>query len=339
MYQVVRPLLFRLEPETAHGLSLALMRIVGSLRPLGKLVQLSYRAPDHPVEAFGLKFRNPVGLAAGYDKDGLAWRGLAALGFGHIELGTVTPRPQPGNPKPRVFRLPHEQALINRMGFPGQGMDFVLGKIASRRPPGIILGINLGKNYDTPLDSAHLDYRTLYRAYASFVDYAVINISSPNTIGLRSLQAKHSLHNLLSEINQEKLAVSGETGNAPPILVKLSPDLTDQELDDALEVILDQGMDGVIATNTTLERIDNASPVSKEAGGLSGAPLARMSTEMILKIYKRTDGGIPIIGVGGIMTPADAREKLDAGAVLVQVYTGLVYTGPGLVKDILTSLT
>lgn len=338
MYQVVRPLLFRLEPETAHGLSLALMRIVGSLRPLGKLVQLFYRAPDHPVEAFGLKFKNPVGLAAGYDKDGLAWRGLAALGFGHIELGTVTPRPQPGNPKPRVFRLEHEQALINRMGFPGQGMDFVLGKIPLRRPPGIILGINLGKNFDTPLESAHQDYRTLYHAYASFVDYAVINISSPNTIGLRSLQAKSALDNLLSEINQEKLAVSGQSAKPPPILVKLSPDLSDQELDDALDVILDQGMDGIIATNTTLDRSGIRSAVSNEAGGLSGAPLGRKSTDMIRVIYKRTNGQIPIIGVGGIMKPGDAREKLDAGAVLVQVYTGLVYCGPGLVKDILTSL-
>lgn len=338
MYRVIRPFLFRLEPETVHSITLGLLRIVGNLRPLWKLVESIYKAPDKPVEAIGLRFKNPVGLAAGYDKDGLAWRGLAALGFGHIEIGTVTPRFQPGNPKPRIFRLPQEQAVINRMGFPGKGADFVVNQLETRSPKGVIIGINLGKNYDTPLKKAHEDYRALYHAFAGRVDYAVINISSPNTIGLRSLQAKDSLHDLLSEINLEKVAVSEQSGHAPPILVKLSPDLTDQELDDALEVISDQRMDGIIATNTTLDRPGLPGSRSTEAGGLSGAPLTRPSTEMIRKIYRRTSGKIPIIGTGGIMSSEDALEKLDAGAVLVQIYTGLVYAGPGLVKKIVNAL-
>jgi dihydroorotate dehydrogenase len=286
------------------------------------------------VEAFGLTFPNPIGLAAGYDKDGLGWRGLACLGFGHIEVGTVTLNPQPGNPRPRLFRLPDELALINRMGFPGKGAEFVARQVSGRRRGDTILGVNLGKSKDTPLEQAELDYIRLLQQFAGLADYAVVNVSSPNTLGLRRLQNQEALTRLLGSLAQYRR----EEGIGMPILVKLAPDLTDEELEDALDATLSSGMDGVIATNTTIGRSGVRSSLASEAGGLSGEPLRQRSTAMVRLISQWTGGKLPVIGVGGVMSAAHVKEKLDAGAILVQVYTGLVYEGPGLVKRILNEL-
>ena len=302
------------------------------------LIRTWFSAPEKPVQAFGLAFRNPVGLAAGYDKDGSAWRGLACLGFGHIEVGTVTLKPQEGNPRPRLFRLREDRALINRMGFPGQGAEFVRNRLSGPRPPGLILGVNLGKNKDTPLESAVQDYLALLELFAPLADYLAINVSSPNTVGLRSLQARRLLEALLKELSERRQELATSTGRKTPLLVKLAPDLELAELHDALEAILNTGMDGVIASNTTLARDGLHSSLANETGGLSGAPLRQRSTQMICQIYSYTAGKLPIIGVGGVMSAADVREKLEAGASLVQIYTGLVYEGPGLVKRIVRGL-
>lgn len=333
---VVRPLFFTLPPERAHAISLGMVRLVGVLPPLGWVMRACFAAPDCPVEAFGLHFLNPVGLAAGYDKDGFGWRGLAYLGFGHIEVGTVTLRAQPGNPRPRLFRLPAEQGLINRMGFPGKGAQFVAQRLPLNRPPGLVLGVNLGKNKDTPLEEAVNDYLPLMDIFASLSDYLAINVSSPNTVGLRRLQARQELERLLTPLAQRRSEMQKKLGRKVPILVKLAPDLSDDELDDALQAIIEAGMDGVIATNTTISREGVNSTLAGEAGGLSGAPLRQRSLEMVRKIVVRSK--LPVIGVGGIMGPADAQAHLDAGACLVQVYTGLVYAGPGLAKEIVSSL-
>jgi dihydroorotate dehydrogenase len=313
-------------------------------------IQAWFHTPQKPVQAFGLTFPNPVGLAAGYDKDGLGWRGLACLGFGHIEVGTVTPKPQPGNPRPRLFRLVEERAIINRMGFPGRGASVVAQQLRSYvpqtaqrttcnvRPATCVIGVNLGKNKDTPLEEAATDYLALMETFAPLADYLAVNISSPNTVGLRQLQARQALQALLSVLAARRQEVVPSLGRPLPLLVKLAPDLTDAELDDALDVILATGMDGVIATNTTLARNGVRSPLAQEAGGLSGAPLHGMSTEMIRKISQRTHGRLPIIGVGGVASATDAQEKIDAGATLVQLYTGLIYEGPGLVKRIVREL-
>lgn len=349
MYTLLRPLLFRLDPERVHGLTLNALRLTGQFAPLRFLVSKYFESPPKPVTAFGLTFRNPVGLAAGYDKDGLGARGLSTLGFGHLELGTVTPRPQPGNPKPRVFRLPTDHAVINRMGFPGLGAEFLQKQLSVSRPPSsVILGLNLGKNKDTPNEDAARDYLSLYDQFAPLADYLAINVSSPNTVGLRRLQARDALEDLLGQLakrrsesaNQRVSESTNQQHNrsAPPLLVKLAPDLTDDELDDALAAITNAGMDGVIATNTTLRREGLRSPSANETGGLSGAPLTTLSTDIVRKIHARTQGKLPIIGAGGIMSPEDAKAKLDAGAVLVQVYTGLIYAGPGLVKAIVKGL-
>jgi dihydroorotate dehydrogenase subfamily 2 len=302
------------------------------------LLRRLFAVPSRPVQAFGLTFTNPIGLAAGYDKDALGWRGLAALGFGHIEVGTVTPQPQPGNPRPRLFRLVDERAVINRMGFPGLGAEFVARQLSGPRPPGLVLGVNLGKNQDTPLEDAARDYLSLLQTFAPLADYLAINISSPNTPGLRRLQAHDALQELLSALAVQRRTESQRLGRAVPLLVKLAPDLSDTELDDALDAILNTGMDGVIATNTTLGRDGLYSALAGETGGLSGAPLRQLSTEMVRKIATRTQGKLPVIGVGGIASAQDAREKLEAGACLVQLYTGLIYEGPALVMRILRNL-
>lgn len=352
---LIRPLLFRLDPERVHDLTLQALRFTGRFSVLEKIIRRQFAArsqKDASVNAFGLKFPNPVGLAAGYDKDGLAWRGLAALGFGHIEIGTITPRPQAGSPKPRVFRIPEEGAVINRMGFPGRGADFIAVSLRGAQRHGdlpltgeiapsslmtrndVILGVNIGKNKDTPNEAAAQDYVYLLERFSPFADYFAVNVSSPNTVGLRRLQARDHLEDLLSQLVQARL----RSPVCRPILVKLAPDLADAELDDALGAIMDTGMDGVIATNTTVSRENLKSAVRKEAGGLSGSPLTARSRTMVAEIYRRTDGKLPIVGVGGIMTPDDAKAMLDVGATLIQVYTGLIYAGPGLVKEIIESL-
>ena len=354
---LLRSLLFRLDPERAHHLTLNALRVVAvlpfGLRWLGSIFD-EVTDSRLEVEAFGLKFKNRVGLAAGYDKNGVAVRGLGALGFGHIEIGTVTRIPQLGNPKPRVHRVREVQGVINSMGFPNEGVEALVRRRTTdeRRPqvtlvvghPLSILGINIGKGKDTPVERAAEDYCALLEQVAPYADYVAINISSPNTMNLRELQAKSFIMGLLREIARTRGAwnVEHETSNVRaarqtsnlPVLVKLAPDLSESEIDDVLDAIAQTGIDGVIATNTTLAREGLPSYVQSLKGGLSGAPLAARSTQVIRHIAKQTQGKLPIIGVGGIMTPQDALAKLDAGATLVQVYTGMIYAGPGLVRDI-----
>ncbi len=339
-YQTLRPLLFLMDPENAHRLSVRGLRLAGSFDFGRGLLRRTYSpATSQPVELWGLTFPNPVGLAAGYDKDGDAWRGLLCLGFGHLELGTVTPRPQAGNPKPRIFRLPAHRAAINRLGFPSGGGDVVAERVLGARGHGTIIGINLGKNKSTPNEEASDDYVKLIRRFAALADYLVINVSSPNTVGLRRLQARDALGSLLKAV-MEEIHVERMTERRPlPLLVKIAPDLDDGELDDVLTAIQDNGVDGVIATNTTIDRDSIAGdPKASERGGLSGAPLTARSTEVIHAIYRRTGGRLPIIGVGGIGSAHDAQEKLDAGASLVQFYTGMIYEGPGLAKRVVEAL-
>lgn len=359
MYKSIRSMLFNLDPETAHQLTLQLVRMVGNFSFSRKILAQLYKAPSKPVEAFGLKFKNPVGLAAGYDKDALAIPGLGALGFGHVEVGTVTPKPQPGNPPPRVFRLLEDEAVINRLGFPSRGSEFVQRQLnpylretllekyfgfvpfTRKYTPrmidkgNVILGINLGKNKDTPNEEAVLDYLELLQNFAPYGDYLAINISSPNTVGLRQLQGRTALEALLTQLDLQRKLEEQKLEKRVPLLVKLAPDLSTSELDDAIEVILNTNMDGIIATNTTLAREGLRSGHREETGGLSGSPLRLRSESALSHIVKRVDGRIPIVNVGGIMNPADAKRRLDLGATLIQIYTGLIYEGPGLVKKIL----
>jgi dihydroorotate dehydrogenase len=339
LYPLSRALLFRLDPELAHGLSLHAIARVGKVPGLRSAVASQFSVPGAaPVEVFGLRFPNPVGLAAGYDKDGDGWRGLACLGFGHIEVGTVTPEPQAGNPKPRIFRLVEERSVINRMGFPGKGAAYVAARLRGRRPGGVIVGVNIGKQKNTELENAADDYERLVDVFAPLADYLAVNISSPNTPGLRKLQERGFLGVLLGRVAKRRDRAAGDIGRRVPVLVKLAPDLDDEQLLTAVDVISESGLDGIIATNTTVSRDGLDHPLAEEEGGLSGAALTEMSTRIIAKIAEHTGGEIPIVGVGGIMGQEDAKAKLDAGAALVQLYTGLVYEGPGLVKRILKGL-
>lgn len=354
MYNRLRPYLFRLEAERAHALTLNSLRLAGNFRPFYWLLAQIYKAPDKPLKAFGIAFKNPLGLAAGYDKDGHAIRGLSALGFGHIEIGTVTPRPQRGNPSPRVFRLPPDEALINRLGFPSRGSAFVQQRldpdlrsgivgISSRRPIGhragsLVLGVNLGKNRDTPNEEAILDYLALLGNFARHADYLTINVSSPNTAGLRQLQGRAALEDLLARLHQQRLLEQEKLEQRVPLLVKLAPDLSESELDDAIEAILRAQMDGIIVTNTTLSREGLRSDRQSESGGLSGRPLQIKSEAVLLQTVKRVNGKIPIVSAGGIMNPDDAKKRLAMGATLIQIYTGLIYHGPSLPRDILRQL-
>ncbi len=350
-YETLRPLIFRLSPEQAHRVTLALLRLGGSARPAEGLLRWWFQGPAEarPVSAFGLTFPNAVGLAAGYDKDGEAWRGLAALGFGHVEVGTVTLRPQPGNPGPRLFRLPGDQAVINRMGFPSQGAEAVARRLRGRRPQvgdggkaskagRALLGVNIGKNKATPLEEAGEDYLQLLRTFAPVADYLAINVSSPNTPGLRSLQTRQALEALLRPLAGARAELAGELGRAVPLLVKLAPDLAPDQLDGALEASACAGMDGLIISNTTIGRAGLRSPLAREAGGLSGAPLRARATEMVRQVARLAGPTLPIVASGGIMTPDDACARLDAGATLVQLYTGMIYAGPGLARDVAAAI-
>jgi dihydroorotate dehydrogenase len=332
LYTLFRPLLFRLNPEHAHALTLQALRIAGNFLPSQKMLELIYKAPPKPVEVFGLTFKYPIGLAAGYDKDGVAIRGLSALGFGHVEIGTVTPKPQPGNPSPRVFRLVEDEAVINRMGFPSQGMGYVEKQLSVRRDRSVVLGVNIGKNKETPNEAAEFDYLALLRRFASLADYVTVNVSSPNTAGLRELQERKALESLLLHLHQQRLVEQEQLKKRIPILVKLSPDMSEAGLSDSLEAILNTHMDGVVVTNTTLGREGLESSYQGESGGLSGKPLTVKSEAVLRQTIKHVNGRIPVVSAGGVMNPEDAKRRLEMGAALVQIYTGLVYRGPGLVQ-------
>jgi len=328
---LVRPLLFRLDPERAHHLTLWMLKQVGRLPPLHALLRRSLLM-EHPLlrtRVWGLDFSNPVGLAAGFDKGGTAVGGLAGLGFGFIEVGTVTPRPQPGNPLPRLFRLPAEQAVINRMGFNSEGAEAV-GKRLRAGGLRIPVGVNLGKNADTRLEHALDDCCQGLEHLYDLGDYFVINVSSPNTPGLRDLQECTRLNDLLIGMQQSNRGLARMRGTLPkPLFVKIAPDLEPKELDGVIEVVQTVPLDGIIATNTTVGRAGLSAP-TPEVGGLSGMPLRRRATEVVHYLFTHAEGRIPIIGVGGIFSAEDAYEKICAGASLVQVYTGLVYEGPTL---------
>ena len=341
MYEkVIRPILFRLPPETAHHLTLRLIGLAGRIPALRALLGVHFSPKkSQNIPLFGIDFPNHVGLAAGYDKDAQAILGLSALGFGHIEVGTITPQPQTGNPKPRIFRLPNDKAVINRMGFPGDGVDACAKRLAKLPRLDVVLGINIGKNKDTPLEEASTDYTFLIEKLFVFADYFAINISSPNTVGLRQLQHREHLDNLIKACILARDGQSARLKKKPPLLVKLSPDLKINELDQTLETIMAHNIEGIIATNTTISRNRLKSSHAGEIGGLSGDPLSQLSTNVIAHIHKQTGGKIPIIGVGGVTSPQSAKEKLDAGASLVQLYTGLIYHGPHLVRDIIEGLS
>ncbi len=335
LYPHFRPLIYRLTPRQAHDLTITLLKLSGGLPPVRALLKAYFKpqVQGPAVQVAGLTFRNPIGLAAGYDKDCLAWRGLDCLGFGHLELGTVTPLPQPGNPEPRLFRLVEDQAVINRMGFPSRGANFVAHRLRLRKPAGLILGMNIGKNKDTELEEAEKDYIPLLRTFAPLVDYLAVNVSSPNTPGLRKLQEAGMLARLLQSIAEERSRQAQSIKRAVPVFVKLAPDLDDEQLESALGAVVDAGLDGVIISNTTISRPPLHSNLSGETGGLSGAPLNALNTQVLSRSVKWLQGRLPVIASGGVVKPSDAQEKLDAGAVLVQLYTGLIYAGPELVRE------
>ncbi len=340
LYPLARSVLFRLDAETAHHLALRALVLAAATAPGRTALRARFAIPEtEPVEVFGLRFPNRVGLAAGYDKDGEAWRGLACLGFGHVELGTVTPEPQPGNPRPRVFRLPEHRSLINRMGFPGRGAAQLARRLRGRRRDGdVVLGVNIGKQKATPLEEAIHDYTELIDVFGPVADYLAVNISSPNTPGLRRLQEPEFLGGLLGAVAGRRDDVADRLGRSVPVLVKLAPDLEDGQLRGAVDAVLAAGLDGIIATNTSIAREGLSGPRAGEDGGLSGAALTGRSTEVLAAIHRHTGGALPLVGVGGIMSPEDARAKLDAGATLVQLWTGLVYEGPDLVRRVVRAV-
>lgn len=334
MYRyIAKTLLFLWEPEAAHHLVMKWFAIATRVPGIKKLIRYIFSVSDNRLkrEICGLTFNNPVGLAAGFDKDGKYAENMSLLGFGFLEIGTVTPRPQPGNPKPRLFRLVSDHALINRLGFNNEGVEMLKTRLSAMRRNGVIIGGNIGKNKDTPNENAVDDYLICLETLYPLVDYFAINVSSPNTPGLRALLDKEPLSALLRAI----MTRSQKLGPSKPVFLKISPDVDQAQLDDIVEIVLETGVHGIIATNTTIGRDGlTDQKLAQEAGGLSGRPVRDMSTEVIRYLHSKTNGTIPIIGVGGIERPEDAIEKLQAGASLVQVYTGLVYAGPGLVKDI-----
>lgn len=334
LYPLLRPLLFQLDGEKAHDLT---FRLLDTAVRLG-LTRAPEALPGRTVECMGLTFPNPVGLAAGLDKNAAHVDGLASFGFGFLEVGTVTPRPQPGNPRPRLFRLPAARGIINRMGFNNGGVDGLLANAAAVRYRGI-LGINIGKNFDTPIERAADDYLACLRKVHARADYVTVNISSPNTKNLRSLQEGDALLALLRALKDEQTALAATHGRRVPLAVKIAPDLDESQLDAIADVLVSTGMDAVIATNTTLSRDGVAGlPHGDEAGGLSGAPVREKSTAVVRGLAKRLGGRLPIIAAGGILSGVDAREKIDAGATLVQIYSGLIYRGPALVNEAIRAL-
>jgi dihydroorotate dehydrogenase len=330
VYALARPLLFCLDAERAH--ELALVSIEAAYRT-GLNPLLAARPQALPTKVFGIEFPNPVGLAAGLDKNGAHIDALASLGFGFIEIGTTTPRAQPGNPKPRMWRLSAHQAVINRLGFNNGGVDALVHNVEKARFSGV-LGINIGKNKDTPNEHAIDDYLfCLERVYAR-ASYVTINISSPNTQGLRDLQEQETLRRFIGTLRENQERLAGKHGARKPMLLKIAPDLSDAELDAIAEVLIASGLDGLICTNTTIDRSElGSAPHAQEAGGLSGKPLFHKATSVLAGMARRLGGKIPLIGVGGILSGDDAAAKIDAGANLVQFYTGMIYRGPGLIRE------
>ncbi len=341
MYRsILKPLLFKLDPEKAHHLTIKLLNFSLALPGGRSIYRALYKVDDQKLEreVFGLKFPNPVGLAAGFDKDGKYYKSMSHLGFGFIEIGTVTPLGQSGNPTPRLFRLPKDKALINRMGFNNEGVEALVSRLKKDKQRDYIIGGNIGKNKLTPNSEASSDYVKCFEALFDYVDYFVVNVSSPNTPGLRELQEKKPLTDLLTSLQE----LNSAKPKRKPILLKIAPDLTDEQLDDIIDIAGIVKLDGIIASNTTIDRSSLSTPeeqiIKIGNGGLSGAPVQDRSTEIIRYIHKNTSGDLPIIGVGGIDSPDEAIKKLEAGASLIQVYSGLVYAGPGLIRDINKSL-
>ncbi|MDR6783406.1 dihydroorotate dehydrogenase [Pedobacter africanus] len=341
MYQLIKPIFFQFDPEKVHYFVVKRLKWFHDHFPLGKTILRSsfdVNIKGLEREVFGIRFKNPVGLAAGFDKNGEYIEALSDLGFGFIEVGTVTPLPQPGNEKPRMFRLEEDSALINRMGFNNKGVDTLAERLRLLRDKhkDIVVGGNIGKNKSTPNEDAVNDYIKCFDRLFDVVDYFVVNVSSPNTPGLRELQEKEPLMNLLNTLQQR----NSKNGISRPILLKIAPDLTNEQLDDIVEIVMQTGIAGVIATNTTIDRNGLYTPekIASETGGLSGKPLTVRSTEVIRYLSEKSGKAFPIIGVGGIHSPQDAKEKLEAGASLVQLYTGFIYEGPAIVKRICKEL-
>lgn len=354
MYQLLRSILFRFQPETAHHISMSGLKTLSSI-PLIRKALLKLFTPDRRklggaslvTNIFGLTFKNPVGLAAGFDKNANYLRELEMLGFGFVEIGTVTPKAQPGNDKPRLFRLPTDKALINRMGFNNEGVEVVASRLKqwkddkntrSGADAPMIVGGNIGKNKVTPNEDAWKDYEICFKALHDYVDFFVVNVSSPNTPGLRELQEKDALHRILTHLQ----TLNKEYTQPKPILLKIAPDLTWTQIDDVVDLAREINLDGLVATNTTISRsglqTGNEKVQAMGAGGLSGLPLKQRATEVVSYIHKKTGGTIPIIASGGIFTAPDAREKMNAGGVLCEVYTGFIYEGPFIVKNICEQL-
>jgi len=335
LYDLLRPVLFQLDPETAHDLAFAGLDLAAGA---GVARCLAAHPEGKPVEAMGLRFPNGIGLAAGLDKNGAHLDALGAMGFGFIEAGTVTPRPQPGNPRPRLFRLPRAEALINRMGFNNEGVDALLANVAKTRYRGI-LGINIGKNADTPIENAAEDYLFCLRKVYSSASYVTVNISSPNTRNLRDLQSAAALDRLLGTLKEEQARLAAAHGRLVPMAVKIAPDLDAEAMHTIARQCLSHEVEGIIATNTTLSRAGvEGMAHAEEPGGLSGRPVFEPSTRALRQLCEAIDGRIPVIGVGGVFSGADARAKLAAGATLVQIYTGFIYRGPDLVAQCVRAL-
>ncbi len=331
IYPLLRALLFRLDPERAHAISMALLELVYRLK-LSRLLFAKTRLA--PVNVFGLEFPNAVGLAAGLDKNGDHIDALSACGFGFVEIGTVTPRPQPGNPKPRLFRLVQDEAIINRMGFNNEGVEYLVNKVRQSKRD-CIIGINIGKNRDTSLEHAVDDYVNAFERVYPHADYITVNISSPNTPGLRDLQHGEELNRLLQTLKQRQQQLKQKYHSYKPLLVKIAPDLSDDEIKQLAQTLLDNQVDGVIATNTSNQRPQlKSAGLATEQGGLSGRPIRTLSDHVLAVLARELDGKIAIVAVGGIMSAADALRKIQAGASLVQVYTGFIYSGPRLIAEI-----
>ncbi|SFE98623.1 dihydroorotate oxidase A [Paenibacillus catalpae] len=339
---ILKPALFQMDPEKAHHLVIDGLHTAGRVPGMNGMLHAMYGVADAPelaVDLFGIHFPHPVGLAAGLDKNGVAADGFSSIGFGFAEVGTVTPKGQPGNELPRLFRLPSDEALINRMGFNNEGAEAMARKLSQRKIHRIPIAVNVGKNKATPNERAHEDYRSCIQVLYPHGDFFVVNISSPNTPDLRALQHGDELRTLLGEVLEEIGLQASKLGSkAKPVLVKIAPDMTDEQLELTVSTIKDSGVSGIIASNTTISREGLTHPNAKETGGLSGLPLRERSTEVVRAVYRQTEGKLPIIGSGGIFTAEDAYAKIRAGASLVEIYTALIYKGPGVLRELTNGL-